>query len=84
MQQDKVIAKLEDELRKTAIAPVRLNELAASNTEIKKSLTDLFYIHEQLGADTRNHSRDHTQIGITLSLRDLKQVEQVRSLRYNQ
>ena len=40
-QQDKVIAKLEDELRKTAIAPVRLNELAASNTEIKKTLTDL-------------------------------------------
>jgi hypothetical protein len=36
-QQDKVIA----ELKKTAIAPVRVDELAASNTEIKRSLTDL-------------------------------------------
>jgi chromosome segregation ATPase len=48
-QQDKVIAKLEDELRKTAIAPVRLNELAASNTEIKKSLTDLSTSTSNLG-----------------------------------
>jgi|SRR6516225_438558 len=48
-QQDKVIAELENELKKTAIAPVRLNELAASNTEIKKSLTDLSTSTSTLG-----------------------------------
>jgi chromosome segregation ATPase len=48
-QQDKVIAELENELKKTAIAPVRLNELAASNTEIKKSLTDLSTSTSNLG-----------------------------------
>src|SRR6516162_469031 len=48
-QQEKVIAELENELKKPAIAPVRLNELAASNTEIKKSLTDLSTSTSTLG-----------------------------------
>ena len=49
VQQDEVIAELESELKKREIAPVRLNELAASNTEIKKSLTDLSTSTSNLG-----------------------------------